>query len=465
MADNNLQYTPPLRLDAEEYVPWKDVDSDVIIDAVAGAEGALFNLLIPGSGKIVEWGVSKFLKWATGDTYKPPSLSQEITRVEGMIATLQQQMYNVISATKAKILQNVAGLFFSNVVSAVNDYHHYLERWLKNSDDSDKLADLKIYLDKGIDEAHKAVSASYYKQNAQYTFAYNVNAATFSLILMRDKYLNYTQWGYGDATSAQNFYEGTFLYRLKDYTTNILTQYNAILKLAHDLAVDPYSEPYREVTNRNPLQVTTNPLYNGKSDQRSMYWPSAYYGSDDNMRRKCNTYMVSNPYKHFSDSRIENQWNNDQQRYCNHTPTSGALEMYINAQDQLKLSFQWNAYNRTRNVLTQTGLDFIAIWPYFDPIQYPPGEVTADLTRMLYSDLAGAITKNDIKNVDDIDNYVKRQPDLFEFLKSSKMYTRNVKVQTQIGPPFGYDSSTVETHIDGNIIVGIENTTERTLET
>lgn len=143
MADNNLQYTPPLRLDAEEYVPWKDVDSDVIIDAVAGAEGALFNLLIPGSGKIVEWGVSKFLKWATGDTYKPPSLSQEITRVEGMIATLQQQMYNVISATKAEILQNVAGLFFSNVVSAVNDYHHYLERWLDNSDDSNRLAELK----------------------------------------------------------------------------------------------------------------------------------------------------------------------------------------------------------------------------------------------------------------------------------------------------------------------------------
>lgn len=103
---------------------------------------------------------------------------------------------------------------------------------------------------------------------------------------MRDKYLNYTQWGYGDAAGAQNFYEGTFLYRLKDYTTNILTQYNAILKLVHDLAVNPYSEPYREVTNRNPLQVTTNPLYNGKSDQRSMYWPSAYYGGSDNMRKK-----------------------------------------------------------------------------------------------------------------------------------------------------------------------------------
>lgn len=103
--------------------------------------------------------------------------------------------------------------------------------------------------------------------------------------------------------------------------------------------------------------------------------------------------MASDPYKHFSDSRIENQWNDDQHRSCQTPLPNGGLEMQINMPDQLKLSFQWNAYNRTRNVLTQTGLDFIAIWPYFDPIQYPPGEVTADLTRMLYSDLAGAINK------------------------------------------------------------------------
>lgn len=446
---------------------WTEDDTKKVLEyTIDGGEKLLDKLLepipIPFLGSLISTGVGALAQYILDQFFKPAFIQQQS---ESALLTgfLYSSIYSMDLRGVAGLQNLVTDLNTSRIEAVYTSVYTYQKQvQVLRSQPSVSTADwdyLRKLLDKAINDAQDNAIKAHSNTFPQLSFPTEILCYTIYYTLLRDKYLYGIKSGYSqseiDAVYTTNFTDTVL--GLPHTINDMTSKYNTILKGLSDFLNGTTPSPNNPNNNSSnvkfpyslcgviacPFDPCAEPELNGQTRTR---FENEFY---DEFRdsAKCLNYMLDNP-RYVCPN--ENNNNTQTQIDCKNNHRTA----YIDSIRLLTPVFKWNYYNQIRRLLTIGGLDIMATWQYLDPIKYPNGTKT-DITRTIYSDIAGVPRSTTIS---DIDKQLLKPITLFETLNSSTWYTEHLSATIEEDQYTANESKNPRWIMaQGEYVVGIQN--------